>query len=440
LVGSAQYFSSLSFNGERVLPITPVNASRRDEASARDGKGRSFSGANAARLKQSRNDGCAARSWRTACYPPPAHAVYYQEAQMADRDYFNDRGRSGEYDDRERSSGWDRNRDADRNWSDRNRDRDDRGPISRGTDEVRSWFGDDEARRRREMDEQRERQRDMDRNRSEERGWAGSTVRGRAGTYGEPSSSGGSSRDRGDASSSWNRDTGASSGGWSNENRESGGMSRSDFGGSPSGFGGSSSNYGYGGSSGGYGGSSGGYGGSPSGYGRENWSGTTERSSGYGDTSRSGGSFAGRGPRSYQRSDERIREEVNERLTADARVDASDIDVEVKNGEVTLRGRVDERRDKRAAEEAIEDIPGVKDVKNDLRVERSGGWSSGGSDRERGDRDRSRENEGGLGHTGNPQQREDVTTLNLSGTASQAAGNTSNTTAGTTVNKDKDKK
>ena len=30
--------------------------------------------------------------------------------------------------------------------------------VSRGADEVRSWFGDDDARRRREMDEQRDRQ------------------------------------------------------------------------------------------------------------------------------------------------------------------------------------------------------------------------------------------------------------------------------------------
>ena len=141
-----------------------------------------------------------------------------------------------------------------------------------------------------------------------------------------------------------------------------------------------------------------------------------------GFTDRSGqGSFAGRGPRNYQRSDERIREEVNERLTDDHRVDASDIEVEVRNGEVILRGRVDERRDKRMAEEVVENLPGVKDVRNELRVERSGGWFSGG-DRDRNEGDRNRD-EGSIGHTGNPQQRDDVTSLNLSGAASETPGN-----------------
>jgi osmotically-inducible protein OsmY len=347
---------------------------------------------------------------------------------MADRDYSNERGRSNESIDRDRPSGWDRNSDSDRNWNDRNRDRDDRGPISRGTDEVRSWFGDDEARRRREMDEQRERYRDMDRDRSDERGWAGSGERGRADTSNDRSWSG-AGRDRGYNQPSWTGDRGASAGGWSNESRSSYGAPRGgDYGGSSNYGGGTYGGGSYGGGS--YGG--GGYGsGNFGGYGRETW-GSTGQSSGFREAGRYGGSFAGRGPRNYQRSDERIREEVHERLTADPRVDASDIDVEVKNGEVFLRGRVDERRDKRAAEEAIEDIPGVKDVKNEIRVERGGSWFGGGSDRERADKDRNRNDEGSIGHTGNPQQRDDVTSLNLSGAASQP-------TPGTTSGKDKNK-
>jgi len=165
-----------------------------------------------------------------------------------------------------------------------------------------------------------------------------------------------------------------------------------------------------------------------------NWSsGYTGRTSGYTEWSRPG-SFAGRGPRNYQRSDERIREEVNERLTDDPRVDASDIEVEVRNGEVILRGRVDERRDKRTAEEVVENLPGVKDVRNELRVERSGGWFSG--DRDQNHRDRNRE-EGSLGHTGNPQQRDDVTSLNISGAASQTpSGNAAQSQPG----RERDKK
>ena len=47
-------------------------------------------------------------------------------------------------------------------------------------------------------------------------------------------------------------------------------------------------------------------------------------------------SFRGRGPKNYQRSDERIREDVCERLTYDERVDASDVEVDVREGVVRL--------------------------------------------------------------------------------------------------------
>jgi BON domain len=76
----------------------------------------------------------------------------------------------------------------------------------------------------------------------------------------------------------------------------------------------------------------------------------------------------GRGPRNYQRSDERIREEVNERLMR-AWMDSSDVDVRVDNGEVTLHGFVDTRQEKRAIEDLAADVLGVKDVHNMLRVD-----------------------------------------------------------------------
>lgn len=80
------------------------------------------------------------------------------------------------------------------------------------------------------------------------------------------------------------------------------------------------------------------------------------------------GPHAGRGPRGYQRSDERIREEVNDRLTAHGQVDASDVEVRVQGGEVTLTGYVDSRAAKRAAEDCAEDIPGVREVHNQIRL------------------------------------------------------------------------
>jgi hypothetical protein len=84
------------------------------------------------------------------------------------------------------------------------------------------------------------------------------------------------------------------------------------------------------------------------------------------------GPYTGQGPRGYQRSDERIREEVCDRLTQHGRLDASDIQVQVHNSEVTLQGTVDDRQAKRTAEETAESVPGVQDVQNQLRVQRQG--------------------------------------------------------------------
>src|SRR5262245_43070056 len=71
---------------------------------------------------------------------------------------------------------------------------------------------------------------------------------------------------------------------------------------------------------------------------------------------------AGRGPRGYRRSDERIREDVNDRLTDDWYIDASDIEVSVNNGMIILTGRVNGREEKRRAEDIIESVSGVTDV------------------------------------------------------------------------------
>lgn len=76
----------------------------------------------------------------------------------------------------------------------------------------------------------------------------------------------------------------------------------------------------------------------------------------------------GRGPKNYTRSDERIAEDVNDRLADDAHIDASDIEVSVSSGEVTLSGAVSERFAKRHAEDIAERVSGVKHVQNNLRV------------------------------------------------------------------------
>jgi osmotically-inducible protein OsmY len=89
-----------------------------------------------------------------------------------------------------------------------------------------------------------------------------------------------------------------------------------------------------------------------------------------GDAGReSPGLHRGRGPKGYKRSDERIHEDVCERLTEDPMIDASNVEVEVKNGEVTLSGTVSSRGLKRRAEDLTELASGVTHVQNNLRVE-----------------------------------------------------------------------
>jgi hypothetical protein len=79
----------------------------------------------------------------------------------------------------------------------------------------------------------------------------------------------------------------------------------------------------------------------------------------------------GRGPRGYRRSDDRIREDVNDRLTDDPYIDASEVEVAVKDCEVTLTGWVRQRGDKRRAEDIAERVSGVQHVQNNLRVQPS---------------------------------------------------------------------
>lgn len=90
------------------------------------------------------------------------------------------------------------------------------------------------------------------------------------------------------------------------------------------------------------------------------------------------GLFAGKGPRNYRRSDDRVREDINEVLTAHPQIDPSDIEVLVSNGEVTLEGAVDTRDDKRLAENIAWDVSGVKEVYNRLAVahRQQPSWSS----------------------------------------------------------------
>jgi osmotically-inducible protein OsmY len=88
-----------------------------------------------------------------------------------------------------------------------------------------------------------------------------------------------------------------------------------------------------------------------------------------------GESHRGRGPKNYRRSDDRVREDVSDRLTDDHWLDASDIEVTAKDAEVTLSGTVKSREDKRRAEQLAEQVSGVDNVQNNIRVQKQD-WRS----------------------------------------------------------------
>jgi CBS domain-containing protein len=64
-----------------------------------------------------------------------------------------------------------------------------------------------------------------------------------------------------------------------------------------------------------------------------------------------------------------VLEEVCERIAASP-VDASDVEVQVDEGAVTLTGRVASKHDRRFIEDLAEDVFGVNEVRNALRVAR----------------------------------------------------------------------
>jgi osmotically-inducible protein OsmY len=85
--------------------------------------------------------------------------------------------------------------------------------------------------------------------------------------------------------------------------------------------------------------------------GQRSWADLGVRSVGRGAADANRPSYQGRGPRGYVRSDERLQELICERLTDDPLVDASDVDVQVDDGEVTLSGGVRDKKMKWRAED-----------------------------------------------------------------------------------------
>ena len=77
---------------------------------------------------------------------------------------------------------------------------------------------------------------------------------------------------------------------------------------------------------------------------------------------------AGKGPRGYVRSDERIYEDVCEALMRNDELDASGVDVSVKAGKVVLKGTVSSQWAVYEMEKVARACPGVKEIENRLQA------------------------------------------------------------------------
>ncbi|MBL8772748.1 MAG: BON domain-containing protein [Phenylobacterium sp.] len=81
------------------------------------------------------------------------------------------------------------------------------------------------------------------------------------------------------------------------------------------------------------------------------------------------GPHSGKGPRTWVRTDERLCEEVSERLMEDRLIDASEVEISVADGTVTLTGHVPGASDVTHAEMLARQTPGVTAVINRLVVQ-----------------------------------------------------------------------
>ncbi len=74
----------------------------------------------------------------------------------------------------------------------------------------------------------------------------------------------------------------------------------------------------------------------------------------------------GRFPKNYTRSDDRIRDEICDRLGQTYDLDPSDVEVKVDGGVVMLSGSVPERWMRYQIEHVCDGVAGVRDVQNDI--------------------------------------------------------------------------
>jgi len=234
----------------------------------------------------------------------------------------------------------------------------DRGFFDRAGDEVRSWFGDEDAARRRVRD-------DREVERWGDRDWWPGRYRERERAWDDERRGRGEDVDR-DWARQWGYIEGRGTGMWPERGWGRGWGYSGGYGAGAGYMGGRPEWSG----SGGY--EPSGYGFSPPGWSGPERGGRHEYDAERWNRSARGGALtgphAGRGPRGYQRSDERIREDVCECMCRSGDLDASDIEVRVSNAEVTLLGTVRDRQDKRLAEDLADQVSGVREIHNQLRV------------------------------------------------------------------------
>lgn len=80
------------------------------------------------------------------------------------------------------------------------------------------------------------------------------------------------------------------------------------------------------------------------------------------------GSYYGRGPKNWKLSDEKIKEKVSEILLHSHDVDPSEMEIEVDQGVVTLKGSIASVGMRRVAEDLVLSIPFVEDVFTQLKI------------------------------------------------------------------------
>jgi hypothetical protein len=81
--------------------------------------------------------------------------------------------------------------------------------------------------------------------------------------------------------------------------------------------------------------------------------------------------YIGRGPKGWKRTDEMLKEEVSLALTRSLEVDPSELEVEVKDHCVYLKGTLPTKGMRLVAEDLVGSVPGVEDVFTQIRIKKA---------------------------------------------------------------------